>query len=301
METKEKKKNEVAVNGNGKMSLKQFFEADNVQKKFQDMLGKRAAGFITSVLQICSQNALLADADPASIYGAAATAATLDLPLNQNLGFAYIIPYNQKQPDGTFKKVAQFQMGYKGFIQLAQRSGQFKTISSAPIYEGQIATNDPLKGMTFNWEGKKSDVVIGYAAYFQLINGFEKVWYMDVDQIKRHGQKFSKTYANKYGLWSTDFDGMATKTVIKLLLSKFAPLTIDLQKAVIADQALIDENENTEYVDHEEVLIDPAAQRIAAMISDATKMEHLDAIEEFVQDGQLDMFNEKKKLLEGSK
>ena len=120
------------------LTTKSLFARDDVKAKFQEMLGKRATSFITSVLQIVASNDLLAKADPTSVYQSAAVAATLDLPLNNNLGFAYIVPYNQKQKDGSYKTVAQFQLGYKGFIQLAQRSGQFKTISATPVYEGQL-------------------------------------------------------------------------------------------------------------------------------------------------------------------
>ena len=155
-----------------KLTPKALFSQDNIKKKFEELMGKKAQGFITSVLQIVSSNKLLADAEPYSVYNAAAVAATLDLPLNNNLGFAYIVPYNQKQPDGSHQTVAQFQMGYKGFIQLAQRSGQFKSISAAPIFEGQLIEENPLTGFVFDFTKKKSDTIIGYAAYFRLLNGF---------------------------------------------------------------------------------------------------------------------------------
>ena len=115
-------------NNNTQLSAKNLFATESVKAKFQELLGNRAPAFITSVLQIVASNNLLANADPNSVYHSAAVAATLDLPLNNNLGFAYIVPYNAKQQDGTYRQVAQFQMGYKGFIQLAQRSGQVRKI-----------------------------------------------------------------------------------------------------------------------------------------------------------------------------
>lgn len=235
------------------VTTKALFERVDVKAKFAEMLGKRAPQFITSVLQITSQNPLLAKADPSSIYQSAAVAATLDLPLNASLGFAYIVPYNAKQPDGTYKQVAQFQIGYKGFIQLAQRSGQFKTISAAPIYEGQLIEQNPLTGFVFDFTQKKSDTVIGYAAHFSLLNGFEKTLFMTVDELKKHGTKFSQTFKKGYGLWKDDFDSMAQKTVIKLLLSKFAPLSVDMQRAVITDQAIVNDAETVDvtYVDND--------------------------------------------------
>lgn len=259
------------------LTVKSLFNRDDVKRKFQELLGKRSTSFITSVLQIVSQNHLLAKADPASVYQAAAVAATLDLPLNNNLGFAYIVPYNTKQADGSTKTVAQFQMGYKGFIQLAQRSGQFKTIASTPVYQGQIVEANPLTGYQFDFTKKESDTAIGYAAYFKLLNGFEATWYMTIDQLKKHGSRYSKTFGNKSGLWNNDFEAMASKTVLKLLLSKFAPLSVDMQRAVITDQSIINdaETEDVTYIDNEDVKVDKEAERILLLINDCHTVDQL--------------------------
>lgn len=224
--------------------IKQFFTADSVQNKFRELLGKKAQGFVASVLQVVNASDYLQKADPKTIYQAAMMAATLDLPINQNLGFAYIIPY------GTS---AQFQMGYKGFIQLAQRSGQFKTISAAPIFEGQLVAENPLTGFEFDFTKKKSETIVGYAAYFELLNGFQKTLYMTEAELKAHGTRFSQTFKKGHGLWKDDFNSMALKTVIKLLLSKFAPLSIEMQRAVISDQAVINDVEtlDVEHVDND--------------------------------------------------
>jgi len=168
-------------------------------------------------------------------------AAALDLPINPNLGFAYIIPYGNQ---------AQFQVSYRGLIQLCLRSGQFKTISVTPVYEGQLIENNPLTGYKFDFNVKISDKVIGYCSYFSLINGFEKSLYMTVDEITAHGKKYSKTFGS--GVWKTDYNAMAQKTCLKLLLSKYAPMSIEMQKAIIADQAVIKnvEDMEVEYVDN---------------------------------------------------
>lgn len=269
------------------VSIKNFFEGDAIQKKFRELLGSRAQGFITSVLQVIASNTLLQKADPVSVYQAAAVAATLDLPINNNLGFAYIVPFKTKQPDGSYKDVAQFQMGYKGFVQLAQRSGQFKTISAAPIYEGQLIEENPLTGYVFDFKQKKSDKIIGYAAYFALINGFEKVAYMTREELDKHGKKFSQTYKKGFGLWKDDFDSMASKTVLKLVLAKFAPLSIEMQKAVISDQALIKDSDrdDVEYIDHEDLTPDAVTvsrakerQRILDHIAACTDGKELTAM-----------------------
>lgn len=240
------------------MTVKALFAKDEVKNKFQEMLGKRAASFITSVLQIASQNEMLSKAEPLSIYQSAAVAATLDLPLNNNLGFAYIVPYNNKQKDGSWKVVAQFQIGAKGFKQLALRSGQFITINDTDVREGELKHYDRLTGeIEFEWiqdvKERLSKPVIGYCSYFKLLNGFEKIFYMTVDELNDHGLRFSQTYKKGFGLWKDDFDSMARKTVIKLNLSKNAPLSVEMQKAVVTDQALVKdaETEDVEYVDNE--------------------------------------------------
>lgn len=283
------------------LTVKNLFARDEVRNKFQELLGKRAASFITSVLQTVSQNQLLAKAEPTSIYHSAAVAATLDLPLNSSLGFAYIIPYNQKQPDGTWKQVAQFQMGYKGIIQLAQRSGTYKTINATDVRLGEIKSHNRLTGeIVFEWiqdsEAREKLPVIGYASFMELLNGFQKTGYMTVSELKAHGLKFSKTYAKAGSLWNQSFDSMAIKTVLKLLISKYGPQSIDMQRAIISDQAVINDvdTQDVTYVDNDAVAVDKEAERVALMIEDAKTIDDLDAIYEHVQDAQMDLFLSKK-------
>lgn len=202
----------------------ELMKQETVKAKFESIMGKKAVGFVTSVLNQLNTDTNLSKCDAASVYSCAMVAAILDLPIDKNLGFSYIIPYGQK---------AQFQLGYKGFIQLAQRSGLFKTISATPIYSGQIASNNPLTGFEFDFSIESKEVV-GYAAYFELLNGFSKTLYMTKKQVEDHGRKYSKAYSN---MWTKDFDAMAIKTVIKQLLSKYAPLSIEMQKAVIFDNS----------------------------------------------------------------
>lgn len=269
------------------MTAKKLFDQDQVKQKFQELLGKRSTAFITSVLQIVASNDLLAKAEPSSVYHAAAVAATLDLPLNNALGFAYIIPFNKWEKDGTQRTLAQFQIGYKGLIQLAQRSGQFKTISAAPIYEGQLVESDPLMGFRFDFTKKESDTVIGYAAYFSLLNGFEKTLYMTIDDLNKHGLRFSQTFKKGYGLWKDDFHSMAIKTTLKLLLAKYAPLSVEMQRAVISDQAVINNVDTQEvtYVDSTEVR--PDATLIAENKERKRVMEHIAGAKNFKQLGEV--------------
>ena len=248
------------------LATKDFFAQDSVKNKFKELMGKRSAQFITSVLQVVSQNDLLSKADPISVFNAAATAATLDLPINQNLGFAYIVPYKGK---------AQFQMGYKGFIQLAQRSGLFQKISDAPIYKGQLKSENPLSGYEFDFTIRPDGQPIGYAAYFKLMNGFEATLYMTMEEVQRHAKRYSKTFSS--GPWQTDFDAMARKTVLKLLLTKYAPLSIEMQQAIKVDQAIINDSDgnNVTYIDNEAETIDPVKDRLIRMIEAAESVDVL--------------------------
>ena len=263
---------------------KDFFSKEIVKQKFTEIMGKRSTAFITSVLQIVNSNDLLKDATPESIYHAAMIAATLDLPLNNNLGFAYIVPFKDNRKGVT---LAQFQMGYRAFIQLAQRSGQFKSIYATAVCEGQLLDANPLDGYTFDFEAKTSEKIIGYASRFKLLNGFEATFYMSVQELEAHAKKFSQTYKRGFGLWKDDFDSMAKKTVIKLLLSKFAPLSVEMQTAVITDQAVINEAGETvdvSYVDNtplssQEVSAEVENERIITFIENAKSIEQLNEVE----------------------
>src|SRR5690606_5711993 len=173
-------------------------------------------------------------------------------------------------------------------------SGQFKSISASPIYEGQLISENPLTGYEFDFTKRESDKVIGYAGYFKLINGFEKTLYMTVEELKKHGTRFSQTFKKGYGLWKDDFDSMAIKTVLKLLLSKYAPLSVDMQKAVLTDQGLVNDAETgeVEYPDNEEVIEDAEVvseqkenERILKFIAEAKTKKELQEAEPFVQDG----------------
>ena len=244
----------------GKSTLKALVNADVTKKKFQEMLGNKAVGFLTSLINTTNGNAQLQQADPNSILKAGAIAATLDLQIDPNLGFAYIVPYKNKYKDETGswreKNEAQFQMGYKGFVQLAIRTGQYKRINVTELYEGQFESYDPITDeLKYNLDNRLSDEITHYVAYFQTINGFEKYNVMSKEEIENHAKKFSKTYSYKGSSWQTNFNTMAKKTVLKLLLSKFGILSIEMQTAQKADQAVIREFDNNnievEYVDNE--------------------------------------------------
>jgi recombination protein RecT len=223
------------VAATNKNPVQSFIKNPSIQKTIEDRLKGRAGQFTTSLLSVINNNSLLAECKPETVLQAAMTAASMDLPLNQNLGFAYMIPYKNK---GVYE--AQFQMGWKGFVQLAQRSGLYKTIAATPVFEGQLLTNDPLRGITFDWTvvPKAGAKPIGYAAYFELLNGFEKTMYMTLAEVTAHAKQYSQSYKSGFGPWKDNFEAMAEKTVLKLLLSKFGPLSTELQQAIVSDQGI---------------------------------------------------------------
>lgn len=235
----ELKKNNIVAAKEAK-TVKGMLETPAFKKKFEEMLGKKAAGFISSIIAVTNSSNYLMKADPATVIGAAAQAAMLDLPINQSLGFAYIVPY---------KGAAQFQLGYKGYIQLAQRTNKYIDMGSATVYEGELETKNRLLGQ-FEFGERVSDKVIGYLAYFKLKNGFEKYLFMTIDEAQKHAQKYSQNYKGGTDKWGVaDFNVMAEKTVLKRLLSKFGPLSIEdvhMAQAVSNDGAVIRMNENGE-------------------------------------------------------
>lgn len=261
------------------ITTKELFSQENIRKKFIDLLGKRAQGFMTSVLQVVASNELLKNAEPNSVYNAAAVAATLNLPLNNSLGFAYIVPYNTRIGD-RHTVVAQFQIGYKGYIQLAQRTGQYKGIAATKILKGQLIDENPLTGYKFDFTKKvgesQPEIVIGYASYFELINGFQKIVYMSVEELQAHGLRFSKSYGHSNGLWKKDFNSMALKTVLKLNLSKFGPMSIDLERALVVDSAVINDADtlDVKYLDNGDAAEEPITVESLQLLLDE-KVEFL--------------------------
>jgi recombination protein RecT len=218
-----------------------YIKLDSIIESAERTLGERGRQFLTSILSFANSNPAIMECEPRSVYTACLTAATLDLPINQNLGFAYIVPYKNKG-----KAQAQFQMGYKGFIQLAIRTGKYSRLGANKVYEGQLVGLDDFSGEPiFNFNAEHNETVVGYMAYFELTNGFRKASFMSLEQVEKHGKKYSQSYKKGFGVWKDDFEGMAKKTVLKLLLSKFAPLSTQLEEAIVYDQKAADE-----YVDN---------------------------------------------------
>lgn len=236
----ELKKNNIVAQKEAK-TLKGMLEMPAYKNKFSEMLGKKAAGFMSSIIAVANNNKLLAKAEPSTVIGAAAQAAMLDLPINQSLGFAYIVPY---------KGAAQFQLGYKGYIQLAQRSGQYVDIGAKAVFEGELEYENRLLDK-FKFGERTGDKVIGYLAYFRLTNGFEKMLFMELDEMIAHAKKYSKSYSGGTDKWGlADFNTMAEKTVLKRLLSKYGPLSIEsiqMSQALSNDGGVISMNKDGDF------------------------------------------------------
>lgn len=210
--------------------IKALLNNPNIKQKFDDMLSKRAPQYMSSIINLVNNDEYLQKCDPMTVIGSCLVAATMDLPIDKNLGYAWVVPYGGK---------AQFQIGYKGYIQLAHRSGKYKAINVIEVCEGELLKWNKLsEELEIDFERKTSDKVIGYAGYFKLVNGFEKKVYWTKEEIEAHRKKFSKS---DFG-WTKDYDAMAKKTVLRNMLSKWGQLSIEMQTAYMADQNTHDKN-----------------------------------------------------------
>ena len=265
----------------GLQAFNQTITNPSTQKYLADVLGERKGSFVNNLTALVANNANLQECQPLTVMFAALKATALNLPLENSLGMAYCIPYKDNKKGIT---VAQFQLGYKGFVQLSLRSGQFKVIPSATeIKEGELNSRNRLTGeCVFEFIDDDNErakaKTIGYASYFRLLNGAESTFYMSVEEMQAHAMRYSQTYRSKYdnikqsSKWTTDFDEMAKKTVIKLNLSKNAPLSVEMQEAIRADQSIQYKENEYEYVDNgdmEQQMIDAQkAQEVANKFAD---------------------------------
>lgn len=221
----------------GIAALKKVFSNESIQEKFQKMLGDDPSGFITSVINVCSNNNLLANAEANSIVLAAATAAALKLPINPNLGYAAIIPFQDRKKGIT---VATFQLQRNAWVELAMRTGQVARLTNELVYEGELVSKNRFTDVyVFDETKRVSNKVIGAMAYIKLTNGFEKTVYWTAEECLAHGKRYSQTFKKGYGLWVENPESMFLKTVLKHLLVKYAPKSIELQKAIDTDQAAL--------------------------------------------------------------
>lgn len=228
------------------VTIAQALETPEINKFISDTLGEKKGQFISDILSLANATPKLAECKPNEVIKCAITAVALGLPLNKNLGFSYVIPYNNsKKVNGAWIKTLepQFQIGWKGFVQLALRTKQYKSIHVTEVREGEIEFNKFTGDFKILGEFPDGDVV-GYLGYFSLINGFEKSDYWTIKRCEDHATKYSKSkdYTTKElsGQWKDNFDAMAKKTVLKNILSKWGILSVELEKAIVLDQSNVD-------------------------------------------------------------
>lgn len=255
------------VKANQKQTFSAFLAQDAMKKKINEMVGgEKGQQFVTSIISAVSTNPQLAECENSTIVSAALVGQALNLSPSPQLGQFYMVPFNKtiKNPDGSsFQiKVAQFQIGYKGYIQLAIRSGQYKKLNVLAIKEGELIKYDPLDEdievkLIENEEEREKAETIGYYAMFEYLNGFRKTIYWSKQKMEAHALKYSMGYRAKkgYTFWEKDFDGMAYKTMLRQLISKWGIMSIDLtmQKALESDMAVINDNGTYDYVDNNEM------------------------------------------------
>lgn len=273
-------------------TLQQLMNSGAVVKKMNDVLGseKKASSFISSVISVSQNNKLLRNAEPMSILSSAMVAATLDLPVVPTLGMAYLVPY---------KGVCSFQIGYKGILELAMRSGEFRNIIDEVVYDGQLVKKNKFTGeYVFDEDSIKLDdkgqaKPIGVMARFDLINGYSKTIYWSLEEIEAHAKRFSQAYRNGYDSpWKSDFWQMAKKTVLKSLLNKYAPKSVAMQTALKFDQSKVNLNSSdigelnvdafdAEYVDNpEEVADEEKAKKVAEAFADFDNADEVEGKKE---------------------
>ena len=255
----------VRSKGNQRLGITAYLTADAVKNQINQVVGgKDGQRFISAIVSAVNTNPMLQECTNQSILSGALLGESLKLSPSPQLGHYYLVPFNDKEKG----KVATFQLGYKGYIQLAIRSGQYKKLNVMAIKEGELEYFDPLNEdikinlMIDSWDEREEAETIGYYAFFELTNGFRKAIYWSKKQMEAHAIKYSPGYKKdkekgwKYTFWSKDFDGMAYKTMLRQLISKWGIMSVEMQNAIDSDMAVINEDGTKEYVENDETVID---------------------------------------------
>lgn len=251
--------NEVAKKPQtGLQKFNAMLENTRTQEYLTNVLGEKKQTFVSNMVALVSSNKALSECDPSTIMFSCLKATALGLAIDPSLGLAWVLPYRDNKNNTT---VATFQLGAKAYTQLALRTAQYKKINVRDVRDGEIVGEDFVSGeMQFKKleKDREKAPIVGYVAMFELINGFSKQLYMSIEEIDAHAKRFSQTYRKGYGLWA-DKDmrpKMAEKTVLKLLLSKWGVLSVEMEQAIKSDFAVLGENNSVRYVDNEEDAID---------------------------------------------
>lgn len=260
--------NSLAQKQGQRLGITAYLNSEKVLGNIEQALGKvNKQRFITSVISAVNNNATLAECTNQSIFAAALLGESLNLSPSPQLGQFYMVPFNDRE----LGKVAQFQLGYKGYIQLAIRSGQYKKLNVLAIKEGELVRFDPLNEeievkLIADEEEREQAATIGYYAMFEYTNGFRKAIYWSKKKMEAHALKYSKGYQAKkgYTFWEKDFDGMAYKTMLRQLISKWGIMSIEMQTAIDSDMAVINEDGTKDYVDNAPDVIDMEPETLPA-------------------------------------
>lgn len=283
--------NNSLVQRNQKATFSAFLTKDAVKNQINSIVGgKDGQRFISAIVSAVSVNPALQECDNSTILSGALLGESLKLSPSPQLGHYYLVPFNDKERG----KVATFQLGYKGYIQLAIRSGQYKTLNVMAIKEGELEYFDPLNEdikinlMVDNWDAREEATTIGYYAFFELTNGFRKAIYWSKKQMMTHADKFSPAFSkdattvkvkgvekNKVSFadfeagnydpkdawmyssfWYKNFDGMAYKTMLRQLISKWGIMSTEMQQAFSSDMTYENADGSRNYVETEEDVID---------------------------------------------
>lgn len=219
------------------------------QEYLASVLGNKKDQFVTTLISAVANNENLQVCEPMSLMYTAMKATALGLPIDPNLGYAAMIPFKDGK---SGKTLCQFQIQRDGWMELLMRTGQVKFVANEVVHEGELVKHNKFSGeYVFDEDAKKSDKVIGYMAYIKLTNGFEKTIYWTVEECRLHALRYSQTYKKGYGVWKDNFDAMALKTVLKHLIKKYAPKSVEVLSAISDDQSVSNENGDTAYRDNE--------------------------------------------------
>lgn len=240
------------------MSISSYLGNVNVKSTLEKVLGNKTDRFIASLTSAVTNNPDLQTCDKQTLVNAALLGNSLNLSPSQQLGHFYLVPFKDRN---NGRVVAQFQLGYKGYIQLAMRSGQYKDLDVIEVKQGELVNYSRFKGIAEfneieNFEERAKAPTVGYYAYFELLNGFRKQIYWSREQMQIHAETYSQGYRadlkknTKYTFWSKDFDGMAKKTMLRQLLSKWGMLSIDMQNAYTSDMGQINDDGSVTYIDN---------------------------------------------------
>lgn len=253
--------NSLVKKQNQRLGLTAYLTQDAVKNQINSVIGgKDGQRFIASIVSAVNTNPALSECTNQSILSAALLGESLKLSPSPQLGHYYMVPFNDKNKG----KVAQFQLGYKGYIQLAIRSGQYKKLNVLAIKEGELEYFDPMNEeiqvslMVNKWNEREALPTVGYYAMFELTNGFRKAIYWSKEQMEAHALTYSPGYKAKkgYTFWKKNFDAMAYKTMLRQLISKWGIMSIDMQAAFDGDMAVINEDGTKEYVENDDSVID---------------------------------------------